>query len=44
MKNFNVTGFIYGVYCTVTIKTIVECVPIRAAEKGMTEILSIEEV
>lgn len=43
MRKFNVTGFRYGVYCTITIATIPECVAMRAAERGMTEIIYIEE-
>ena len=44
MQTFNVTGFRYGVHCTITIKTIAECVTMRAAQQGMTEITHIEEV
>lgn len=45
MKKFRVTGFSkYGVWSTVEVNTIAECVPIRAAEKGIVEITNIEEV
>lgn len=42
MRTFYVTGFRYGVYCTITIKTTTECVAMRAAGRGMTEITNIE--
>lgn len=42
MQTFNVTGFRYGVLCTITVKTIAECVAMRVAQRGMTEITSIE--
>lgn len=44
MQTFKVTGFIHGVWSTITIKTITDCVAMRAAECGMTEITHIEEV
>lgn len=44
MTTFRVTGFIHGVWSTITIKTIHDCVTMRAAERGMTEITHIEEV
>ncbi len=45
MKTFKVTGFNkYGVWCTITIKTIAECIPTRAAQLGMTEVTYFEEV
>lgn len=44
MKQFAVTGFVHGVWCTITVTTIYECVAMRAAQKGMTEITNIEEV
>ena len=44
MKTFAVTGFIHGVWSTITIKTIAGCVSIRAAQRGMTEITNIEEI
>lgn len=44
MKTFSVTGFRHGAYCTIAIKTIAECIAMRAAECGMTEIMHIEEV
>ena len=43
MKNYLVTGFIDNVWCTITIKTIPQCISTRAAERGMTEITHIEE-
>lgn len=45
MKRFRVTGFSkYGVWGQVEVNTIVECVPMRAAEKGIVEITDVEEV
>ena len=39
MKKFRVTGFSkYGVWGEVEVETIAECVPMRAAEKGIVEI------
>lgn len=44
MKKFRVSGYRYGVWCTITISTIYECIALRAAEKGMTTITNIEEM
>jgi hypothetical protein len=44
MKEYLVTGFRYGVWCTISIKTTEECIPMRAREKGMTDISYYEEV
>lgn len=45
MKRFRVTGFSkYGVWEQVEVNTIAECVPMRAAEKGIVEITNVEEV
>lgn len=45
MKKFIVTGFSkYGVWGKVEVNTILECVPMRAAKKGIIEITNIEEV
>lgn len=44
MKNYLVTGFKYGVYCTIIINTIPEYIGTRAAQFGMTDITNIEEV
>lgn len=45
MKRFRVTGFSkYGVWGQVEVNTIAECVPMRAAEKGIMEITDVEEV
>ncbi len=45
MKRFRVTGFSkYGVLGQVEVSTIAECVPMRAAEKGIVEITDVEEV
>lgn len=44
MKKFRVTGFSkYGVWGEVEVETIAECVPMRAAEKGIVEITNVEE-
>ena len=43
MKTFKVTGFIDGVWRSITIKTIPDCIALRAAERGMTVITNIEE-
>jgi hypothetical protein len=42
MKTYKVTGFIHGVWSTITIKTIAECITARAAELGMTEVTYVE--
>lgn len=44
MNNFLVVGFRYGVYCSMIIRTISECVEQRAKEKGFSEILRTEEM
>lgn len=45
MKKFRVTGFSkYGIWGEVEVSTIAECIQMRAAEKGITEITNIEEV
>ena len=43
MKNYLVIGFRFGVYTTMVIKTTIECVEMRAIEKGFNEICRIEE-
>ncbi len=44
MKSFIVTGFTKsGVWSSVTVNTIRECVEQRAAEKGIVKITNIEE-
>lgn len=42
MKNYAVSGFINNVWCTIIVNTIPECVAMRAAQRGMTEITNIE--
>ena len=42
MKTFKVTGIRYGVWYTILVTTIPECVAMRAAQRGMTEILYVE--
>lgn len=45
MKKYRVTGFSkYGVWREVEVNTIAECVPMRAAEKGIIDITHVEEV
>lgn len=45
MKKYRIIGFSkYGVWGEVEVNTIAECVPMRAAEKGIVEITNIEEV
>ena len=45
MKWFRVTGFTkHNVWSTVEVKTIQECIPMRAAEKGIETITNIEEM
>jgi coenzyme F420-reducing hydrogenase beta subunit len=45
MQMYNVTGFINGVWCTITIKTTyADSIVNKAMAKGMTEITNIEEV
>lgn len=45
MKWFRVTGFTkHNVWSTVEVKTIKECIPMRATENGIVEITNIEEV
>ncbi len=45
MKNFIVIGFnAHGVWVQITIKTIAECIALRASEKGITEITEIKEI
>ncbi len=44
MKKYIVTGFTkHNVWAMVEVKTIPECVPMRAAEKGIVQITAIEE-
>ena len=44
MKVFRITGFTkHGVWTTIEIKTIRECVELRAAERGLVEITDISE-
>jgi hypothetical protein len=44
MKNYKITGFKHGVWSTQIIKTVPECITLRAKENGFTEITNIEEV
>lgn len=45
MKKFRVAGFSkHGVWGEVEVTTVAECVPMRAAEKGIVEITNVEEV
>lgn len=44
MQKFIVVGFRYGVYTSMVINTIYECVEQRAKERGFTEILRTEEM
>ena len=43
MQTYKVTGFINGVWSTITVKTIPDCISLRASERGMTVITNIEE-
>lgn len=44
MQKFAVTGFINGVWATITLVTIAECITTRAAAVGMLEITNIEKI
>lgn len=44
MKQYKITGFKNGVWSTMIIKTIPECIQMRAKENGFTEITNTEEV
>jgi hypothetical protein len=43
MKTYLVTGYRYGIWCTITVHTTPECIATRAAQCGMTDITNIEE-
>lgn len=44
MKNFLVIGFRFGVYTSMIVNTIKECVELRATQKGFEEIIRVEEI
>lgn len=45
MRKYRVTGFSkYGVWSIVEVKTIPECISMRAVEKGIETITNIEEM
>ena len=45
MQTFIITGFTkHGVWATIEIRTIKECINIRAAERGLIDITNVHQV